>query len=133
MWEQLYIIEGTITVFVGIIIVCFLPDFPDSWKLLSPEMKHVANRRMALDASEADTDGANKMDHWTGLKQAFADPKTYILAISYHGIVAASGFQNVCRTSAIERVLELTLSLFSSTQRWSEPSILATTSKRCSL
>ncbi|EGP86711.1 unnamed protein product [Zymoseptoria tritici ST99CH_1A5] len=93
-WRWLYIIEGTITVFVGIIIVCFLPDFPDSWKLLSPEMKHVANRRMALDASEADTDGANKMDHWTGLKQAFADPKTYILAISYHGIVAASGFQN---------------------------------------
>jgi hypothetical protein len=58
-------------------------------------MKHVANRRMALDASEADKDGASKMDHWTGLKQAFADPKTYILAISYHGIVGASGFQNV--------------------------------------
>jgi hypothetical protein len=58
-------------------------------------MKHVANRRMALDASEADTDGANKMDHWTGLKQAFSDPKTYVLALSYHGIVGASGFQNV--------------------------------------
>ena len=42
------------TMAVGIIILFVLPDFPHTWKKLSPELKHVANRRMAIDASEAD-------------------------------------------------------------------------------
>lgn len=39
---------------LGIVIVFVLPDFPDTWKLLAPELKFVANRRMAIDAAEAD-------------------------------------------------------------------------------
>ena len=39
---------------LGIIIMFVLPDFPHTWKLLSPEEKFVANRRMAIDAAEAD-------------------------------------------------------------------------------
>ena len=42
--------------FVGIFIVFILPDFPDTWSRLTPEQKHVANRRLALDAAEADVD-----------------------------------------------------------------------------
>lgn len=38
-----------------------LPDFPHTWKRLSPEEKHVANRRMAIDAAEADVDEAGGM------------------------------------------------------------------------
>lgn len=60
----------------------------------SPEMKLVANRRMALDAGEADVNTGGKMSQLEGLKQAFLDPKTYILAIAYHGVVGAAGFQN---------------------------------------
>lgn len=54
----------------------------------------VANRRMALDAGEADVNTGGKMSQLEGLKQAFLDPKTYILAIAYHGVVGAAGFQN---------------------------------------
>lgn len=90
-WQWLYIIEGSITMAIGIAIMCILPDFPDTWKALSPEMKHVANRRMAIDAAEADVDEAGGMSQWKGIKLAFADPKTYILAIAYHGITGAAG------------------------------------------
>lgn len=58
-------------------------------------MKHVANRRMALDAREADVDTGGGMSQLQGLKAAFKDPKTYILALAYHGITGAAGFQNV--------------------------------------
>lgn len=93
-WQWLYIIEGSITMFIGLIIVAILPDFPHTWKLLSPEMKHVANRRMALDAAEADIDEAGGMSQIKGMKAAFSDPKTYLLAIMYHGTTGAAGFQN---------------------------------------
>lgn len=56
-------------------------------------MKAVANRRLAIDAAEADVDLPGGMSQWTGCKLAFKDPKTYVLAIAYHAIVAASGFQ----------------------------------------
>jgi len=93
-WQWLYIIEGTITIGIGIVIVFVLPDFPHTWKLLSPEMKHVANRRMAVDAADLDVDDAGGMSQIRGMKLAFTDPKTYVLAIMYHGTTGAAGFQN---------------------------------------
>ncbi|KAK7887827.1 hypothetical protein LTR67_009221 [Exophiala xenobiotica] len=93
-WQWLYIIEGSITVLIGIVIVFILPDFPDTWGALTPEMKRVANRRLAIDAAEADVDDAGAMSQVQGMKLAFCDPKTYILAIAYHGITGAAGFQN---------------------------------------
>ncbi|KAJ9623847.1 uncharacterized protein PV06_06816 [Exophiala oligosperma] len=93
-WQWLYVIEGAITCFIGVVIIFVLPDFPDTWRALSPEMKRVANRRLAIDAAEADVDEAGGMSQIRGMKLAFMDPKTYILAIAYHGITGAAGFQN---------------------------------------
>jgi MFS family permease len=93
-WQWLYIIEGTITIAVGLTICVILPDFPDTWRALSPELKRVANRRLAIDAAEADVDEAGAMSQLRGIKLAFSDPKTYMLAMAYHAIVGASGFQN---------------------------------------
>jgi MFS family permease len=93
-WQWLYIIEGAITCFVGLIIMVALPDFPENWRLLSPEMKAVANRRLAIDAAEADVDEEGGMSQWRGLKLAFADKRTYVLALAYMGITGAAGFQN---------------------------------------
>ncbi|KAK5163434.1 uncharacterized protein LTR77_010616 [Saxophila tyrrhenica] len=93
-WKWLYILEGSITIAVGILVVVVLPDFPDTWKKLSPELKRVANRRMAIDGAEADVDTGGNMSYLQGAKLAFADPKTYLLAIMYHAIVGATGFQN---------------------------------------
>ncbi|BDD59989.1 hypothetical protein MAP00_005155 [Monascus purpureus] len=93
-WQWLYIIEGSITMFVGLILCILLPDFPHTWRFLSPEMKHVANRRLAIEATEADIDEPGKMTQVRGMKLAFQDVKTYALAIAYMSITGASGFQN---------------------------------------
>jgi len=57
-------------------------------------MKRVANRRLAIDAAEADIDMPGGMSQLHGMKLAFTDPKTYILAIGYMCITGAAGFQN---------------------------------------
>lgn len=93
-WQWLYIIEGVITIAIGLTVAAVLPDFPDTWRLLSPEMKHVANRRLAIEAAEADVDEAGKMSQITGLKLAFTDIKTYALALAHMAINGAAGFQN---------------------------------------
>lgn len=93
-WQWLYIIEGSITMVIGLIICAVLPDFPHTWSRLPPEMKQVANRRMAIDAAEADTDDAGGMSQLHGLKLAFTDSKTYMLALSHMCINGSQGFQN---------------------------------------
>ncbi|PLB53833.1 permease of the major facilitator superfamily [Aspergillus steynii IBT 23096] len=93
-WQWLYIIEGVITIAIGLVVAVVLPDFPDTWRLLSPEMKHVANRRLAIEAAEADVDEAGKMSQVKGLKLAFTDIKTYALALAHMAINGAAGFQN---------------------------------------
>lgn len=93
-WQWLYILEGSITVFIGIMVVFILPDFPETWRLLAPEMKTVAKRRMAIDAAEADIDGGGGMSQLAGLKLAMTDPKTHILALAYMCIGAGAGFAN---------------------------------------
>lgn len=93
-WQWLYIIEGSITCFVGLVITVILPDFPETWRLLSPELKAVAKRRLAIEVAEADIDEGSGMSQWVGMKLAFSDMRMYVLAIAYMGIVAASGFQN---------------------------------------
>ncbi|OAP60105.1 hypothetical protein AYL99_05107 [Fonsecaea erecta] len=93
-WQWLYVIEGSITCFIGLVIVFVLPDFPSTWKRLPAEMKHVANRRLAIEAAEADIDEAGGMSQWKGFKLAMTDSKTYMLAIAYMCITGAAGFQN---------------------------------------
>jgi hypothetical protein len=77
-------LQQSITIFVGIVIVFVLPDFPHTWKLLSPELKFVANRRMAIDAAEADLDEGGGMSQIRGMKLALTDVKTYLFALMYH-------------------------------------------------
>ncbi|KAF2157151.1 retrograde regulation protein 2 [Myriangium duriaei CBS 260.36] len=93
-WQWLYIIEGSITVFFGFLVCLTLPDFPHNWKGLTPEEAHVANRRLAVEAAEVDVDEVGHMSQIRGIKLAFSDPKTYILALAYHGQTGAAGIQN---------------------------------------
>ncbi|KAI9368337.1 major facilitator superfamily domain-containing protein [Aspergillus egyptiacus] len=93
-WQWLYIIEGAITVFIGLLVAALLPDFPENWRFLPEDMKHVATKRLAIEAAQADVDAAGGMSQFKGLKLAFTDIKTYVLAIAYLAITGASGFQN---------------------------------------
>lgn len=72
--DSVTVIEGTLTVGLGIVVAFLLPDFPHTWRLLSPEMKAVATRRMALDAREADVDVGGGMSQIAGMKAAVSEP-----------------------------------------------------------
>lgn len=78
---------------VGILVILFLPDFPNTWKALDGEKKAIAIRRLAIDAGSADVDEGGSKSQIEGMKMAFADPKTYLFAIMYHAIAVAGGFQ----------------------------------------
>ncbi|EXJ74884.1 uncharacterized protein A1O5_01580 [Cladophialophora psammophila CBS 110553] len=93
-WQWLYIIEGCVTIVVGLAAAVLLPDFPHTWKVLPPEQRNIANRRMAIEAAEADLDQEMGMSQWQGLKLAFQDPKTYVLALADWGLAVAGSFQN---------------------------------------
>ncbi|KAH9863675.1 hypothetical protein J1614_009607 [Plenodomus biglobosus] len=91
-WRWLYIIEGCITVVAGFVVVFFLPDFPQTWRRLTPEQKHVANRRLALEAADADVDEEGAMSQIKGLKLALTDVKTWIFVGIYMCLTGAQGF-----------------------------------------
>lgn len=93
-WQWLYVIEGSITMFFGIIVLFFLPEFPQTCRLLTEGEKSVANRQMALDAADADVDEASAMSQLKGLKLAVTDIKTWILAFTYMAITGAADFQS---------------------------------------
>ncbi|GMF71961.1 unnamed protein product [Aspergillus oryzae] len=93
-WQWLYVIEGSITMFFGIIVLFFLPEFPQTCRLLTEGEKSVANRQMALDAADADVDEASAMSQPKGLKLAVTDIKTWILAFTYMAITGAADFQS---------------------------------------
>lgn len=93
-WQWLYILEGAITIFFGILVIIILPDFPETWKKLTEDERRVATRRLAIEASEADVDEAGGMSQLRGIKLALTDPKTYLLALAYHGQTGAAGIQN---------------------------------------
>ncbi|KAM5475643.1 hypothetical protein MauCBS54593_001335 [Microsporum audouinii] len=94
-WRWLYIIEGTVTVAVGLAVMAVLPDFPETWRLLPADLRAVATKRLAVEAAEADVDGPGGMSQQLrGLRLAMTDVKTYAIAVAYMSITAASGFQN---------------------------------------
>jgi hypothetical protein len=97
-WQWLYIVEGVITVALGIAVILVLPDFPQNWKRLSPEMKHVATRRMAIEAAQADVDDSGGMSHVKRLFLAMKDLRVHVMAIGYMTHTAAGGFQFVFPT-----------------------------------
>ncbi|KAK7709908.1 hypothetical protein SLS64_006153 [Diaporthe eres] len=112
-WQWLYILEGAITIFFGILVIIILPDFPDTWKKLTEDERRVATRRLAIEASEADVDEAGGMSQLRGIKLALTDPKTYLLALAYHGQTGAAGIQNyfptLTQTVASDRIHALLL------------------------
>ncbi|CAG9981053.1 unnamed protein product, partial [Clonostachys byssicola] len=112
-WQWLYIIEGVVTIFVGFIVMLLLPDFPHTWKVLTPELRAVAIQRMALDANQDDVDEEGAKSHVQGVRQALTDPKTYILAIMYHCQTGSTGFSNffpsLTQTLGFDRTTSLLL------------------------
>lgn len=81
------------TVIVGVGVYFVMPDFPETWKKLSEEERHVATRRLAIEAADADIDEPGAMSQFKGLKLALTDVNTYLLSLAYLCVVGAAGLQ----------------------------------------
>ncbi|RMJ03677.1 hypothetical protein BHE90_014491 [Fusarium euwallaceae] len=90
-WRWLFLIEGSITIFVALFSVLSLPDWPSTTRWLTPTERAVAEWRLIQDAGQVDEDDEN----WTyGFKLAFKDWRLYIFAFMFFCLQVAAATSN---------------------------------------
>jgi MFS family permease len=82
-WKWLFIIEGSITVFIALLAMFVLPDYPNSTRWLSETENFIAQKRLVDDVAAADEDDSEE-GVFHGLKLAVSDPKVWILGFVLH-------------------------------------------------
>ncbi|CAG7920758.1 unnamed protein product [Penicillium olsonii] len=111
-WRWIFIIEGSVTVFVAICAFLILPDYPSNTRWLSSTERAVAEWRLLADSGQVDEDGSN----WSyGFKRAFADWRLYLFALIFLCIQVSSAtsnfFPSVVQTLGFGRVNTLLLTV----------------------
>lgn len=76
-WRWLFIVEGSITVGVGIICACLMPEFPHNTRMLSQAERDFAVWRIESEAGAAE--GTENESVFRGFSQALSDPKLLLL------------------------------------------------------
>ncbi|KAL4772410.1 major facilitator superfamily domain-containing protein [Aspergillus nidulans var. acristatus] len=90
-WRWIFIIEGSVTVFIAIFAIFILPNYPSNTSWLSPEERAVAEWRLISDAGQVDEDN----EDWSyGFKMAFKDWRLYVFALIFLCIQVASATSN---------------------------------------
>ncbi|KIW04982.1 uncharacterized protein PV09_04144 [Verruconis gallopava] len=93
-WRWMFIIEGSITVFIAFGCFFILPNFPRTTSWLSEQERQLAVWRLQEDIGEDDWVSSADQGLWHGFKLAFSDIKTYILMILLLGVVSAASVTN---------------------------------------
>ncbi|TVY83977.1 putative transporter, partial [Lachnellula suecica] len=96
-WRWLFIIEGSITVFVSICASFIIPDFPHTTRWLSPEERAIATKRLQFSSGSHDTERGSV---FSGIKMAVVDYK----------VVMASSVR-ICHVIFLSKQLILVFSL----------------------
>ncbi|KAM5540332.1 hypothetical protein V8D89_005790 [Ganoderma adspersum] len=92
-WRWLFFIEGALTMFVAILAIFILPDFPDtSHNWLSPEEVRLAEKRMEEDVGVGDGVETESGGRFHGLKLALADWKVWWLGVALTSMVISLSF-----------------------------------------
>ncbi|KAJ0119932.1 hypothetical protein J7T55_000782 [Diaporthe amygdali] len=79
-WRWLFIIEGSITVFVALCSLAMLPDWPSTTRWLTPTERAVAEWRLVRDAGQIDEDD----ERWSyGFKLTFKDWRVYVFCAMF--------------------------------------------------
>ncbi|KAF4846488.1 Major facilitator-type transporter hxnP [Colletotrichum siamense] len=90
-WRWLFIIEGCITIFVGVFAIWLLPDWPSTTSWLTPKERAVAEWRLVKDAGQVDEDD----EPWSyGFKLAFMDWRIYLFTFLFICIQVCSAVGN---------------------------------------
>ncbi|KAG1836974.1 MFS general substrate transporter [Suillus subalutaceus] len=91
-WRWLFYIEGALTVFVAIMVVFILPDFPMTTKWLTDDERRLALKRMEEDAGVGDQTETENGGFGYGLFLAITDWKVWWFAILAVAQVVAMSF-----------------------------------------
>lgn len=81
-WRWLFLIEGLMTVFVAVVAVFVLPDYPATTKWLTPRERQLATMR--LQAPESQGEEEPHMGHWKAFLASISDLKTWVFVIIYN-------------------------------------------------
>lgn len=73
-WRWIFILEGIATVFIAVVALWIVPDWPATAKFLKTDERDLLLRRLAMDVEGA------TMNHWnkTTAKRVFSDVKIYL-------------------------------------------------------
>ncbi|QSZ36684.1 hypothetical protein DSL72_006565 [Monilinia vaccinii-corymbosi] len=93
-WRWLFIIEGSVTVFIAAMGYLIIPNFPRTTTWLSEQERGLAVWRLEEDVGMDDWVDSHQQSFMHGLKLAFIDIKTYVLMLLIFGIVAAGSVTN---------------------------------------
>ncbi|TFK29439.1 MFS general substrate transporter [Coprinopsis marcescibilis] len=78
-WAWIFILEGIVTILLGILAWLFVPDFPDKSRFLNPEQRTMILARIEADRSDSVPDPMT----WSKFFNAFFDPFTWSFAIMF--------------------------------------------------
>ncbi|OJJ08815.1 hypothetical protein ASPVEDRAFT_145300 [Aspergillus versicolor CBS 583.65] len=89
-WRWLFIIEGVLTVAVGLFIPFILLDYPLTSKKLSPEERQLAYNRLLADGITSRNDAPeHQLGHWGALWIAVANWRVWLLAAGYMTVIGS--------------------------------------------
>ncbi|GAA5891734.1 hypothetical protein JCM5296_001847 [Sporobolomyces johnsonii] len=88
-WRWLFYIEGSITMFIALIAIFVLPDFPKNSRGFSAEEKHLAQQRMTEDIGVKDE---TKVSSFKALTLVMTDYKLWLMALSLTSMTIGLSF-----------------------------------------
>lgn len=122
-WRWLFYIEGAVTVFIGLLSMWLLPDYPDNTTWLTVEERRIAQLRLAEDVGEADAD-AQEASLLEGFRMAIKDPKVYIFIFMNFCQIIAMSFSNFFPTLTATLGYSTTVTLVMAAPPWIFPAIV---------
>lgn len=91
-WRWLFIVEGAMTVGIGLVFIFIIPNTPATFRLLNPQEKDYAVYR--LEADRVTKDASDEMSTMAAFKLAVTDPKVWFVAIALVVNFVASAVTN---------------------------------------
>lgn len=90
-WQWFFIIEGGVSILIGLMAFFVLPDWPENTRWLTEEEREMAQYRVLLSngGKEEQLGGT-----WDGLKSAIADPFTWMFCGMHFSLINAQSFKD---------------------------------------
>lgn len=90
-WQWFFIIEGAVSILVGVVAFFILPDWPENTRWLTQEEREMAQYRVLLsNGGKEEAVGGT----WDGLKAAIADPFTWMFCGMHFSLINAQSFKD---------------------------------------